>query len=354
MSHALGAQMRGPNDIISCMTIPEDHFLKTEALAVRDAFESVTNGMVNPSAMAELEALGPHSVFTPWKNLILAIQAFYAGDHCARDAHSAAIAPGSFPARVRGLWALLDHRARAARAAALPGHEGAQGLADAVYPPSDSLGGLLEEIRESLDEGLEDYFLAASGRLIRELLSLSAQAAARAALGILAEVDARGMAPDAFLKLLRQLFGEVEGLRLTALYLADSRPGLSLLFWLKAAATALDADPDREELAAWLLAMGSALERLRGRIPAKGAEQEEMERAMRPLLDQLASIASRFQPPSAPPARGSAFQRLEALRAACLRAGNIPEVQQRRPVREGPPRRARTRNQLELFVEHGS
>ena len=51
--------------------------LKEEARTILDAFEAITNGMYNPEVLSSMTSLSDNSLLVFWRELILAIKAFY-------------------------------------------------------------------------------------------------------------------------------------------------------------------------------------------------------------------------------------------------------------------------------------
>lgn len=338
---ALRASVRSPSDIIGCETIPDRHFLKIEALVVRDAFEAATNGMSSPEAFSALDGLSDESVFAPWKHLVHAILAFHECD-CARVRIALARIPAnSFPGKTSSIWRDALERIEGAKKASFSGIVEGDRFLSRLFPQSDSLASLAEEISEALNEGMHDLFVSGCGRFLRELVLRSKEAAARAALFILKAIDARGESPDDFLLLLKACLGEAESLRLTALYLSESRPSLALLFWIKAASRALEGNNDREAIAAWALVIERAVA---GAKHAEGAgvmKADEYRPALDPLIDGLAHILSETGVDIGCSQATHPYDRLMRITAAC------------RPV-SSPSKGSRTsqrrRHQLELFA----
>jgi len=337
----LRAAIRSPSDILNCGTIPEDHALKRDALAVRDAFEAVTNGMSSPEAEEAMDAISRDAVFAPWVLLVRAIKDFYAGDAASAEAWAARIPAGSFPARAVRLFRSLDPRRRSA-----PGAEPDGGLGAALFPDEDALPKLVEEIREALEQGLPDFASVRALRLVRELMDRPGADPKAAALAVLREIDSRGSDPDPFIQGLRGLLGESETLRLVALYLRGRDPSLGLLYWLKAAALSVRDGDGADGLRPWMAAARSFTASLGGEaLAGREAEYDA-------VLGEIESIAGAAARPAAGRSgKGSgagALERLEGI-ARALGARRDGRVGKAAPARATG---GRGRNsQLALFPE---
>ena len=96
--------------------IPAQHPLRIQAAAVRDAFRAVTSGPAGPGTLAVLDAIPRRSPLAPWRLLIQAVAALYAGDLARLDELLAALTDDSACAALRtALRALagVDERALA-------------------------------------------------------------------------------------------------------------------------------------------------------------------------------------------------------------------------------------------------
>jgi len=330
----LQASMRSPAEMLACQSVSDDHQLKREAMAARDAFEAATNGMDSPEAEAALAALDHNSVFQPWAYLARAIRAFQRGDRSSAEAWCARLPPASFPAL-------------GARLIAGDGWgDAAASFAEALFPPDDGLGRLADDMREALRQGLADMAATRAARLLRALSERPEGRDRAAALAILKEFDEVGADPDPLIRALRGIYGEREALRLVALYLRPRRPRLGLLYWLKAACLAFRGDGDEEEARAWIAAALAFL-------PGVGRSQEEsdLEVVLSTLMDDVEAWAmANF--PSLVKGRGRpgpVSARLSSLAGALGLEPRASTPAKPRKVHRGGRGH---RSQLTLFPEH--
>ncbi len=348
---ALQSSVTSPNDILGCETIPESHFLKQEALIVRDAFEAATNGMTAPDAFIALESLPATSVWSPWKALIGAILAFYQADRGRIETELAKIPPASYPARLKGLMGALLARQSSNQPLMPRALREADPFMERLFPDSDSLSVIAEEIGEALREGMIELCMASCARLLRELRQRSEACARAAALLILAQIEENAAPADDFLNVMGGLFGEAEALRITALYLSDSRPLLALLVWAKAGARALEESSSELDIAAWALVIDQAASRARSTLEDGYGFPPEFLAALEPELGRFFR-AARILSPEIGPALG-----LSTPKAAIGSSPGLSSLSslaaRYKPAAKAPAQergRKRLKSQLELFA----
>jgi hypothetical protein len=338
----LRAAIRSPTDIINCGTIPDDHPLKIEALAVRDAFEAATNGMASPEAEEAMDAIPRDAVFAPWVLLIRAIRDFYSGDSASAEAWAGRIPAGSYPARALPLFRRIG-----------PGADGGGFAAGAVspfkealFPDGDALPRLVEEIREALGQGMPEFAAVRAIRLVREFTERPSADPKSAVLAILAEIDSQGSDPDPFIQGLRGFLGESETLRLVALYLRGRDPALALLYWLKAAALAAHGG-GAGGLRAWIAAALVLAEPMGGDGGIDGSRSGEFG-AILAEIESAAGLGGK----EAPGKRGASGQApLERLARLAERLGLDGPARGGKRARNADTARKRHKRQFILFPE---
>ncbi|MEQ8818934.1 MAG: hypothetical protein RLY93_01720 [Sumerlaeia bacterium] len=104
----LRREVTDPREIADCDTLPSDHPLRRAAAAVADAFEAVISRPVSEEEV-RLTEVSRRSPFAPWKPLIHAIAAMYAGETERCRELLATIGEESAPARlVPAIETMLD------------------------------------------------------------------------------------------------------------------------------------------------------------------------------------------------------------------------------------------------------
>lgn len=199
-----------------------------ESIIVSDALESVTNGMYNPEVLNRLQEITEESPFHPWKNAVLSILSFYQSDRDNMLQLLEQIPAGSPPAVLKPI---LLHLSRVDTAT--PPATCAHALIEAVREDRTFLQSAVEQLTEYLEEQLEEAFNETAMLLVQDLLSSYPQAARRLALWSMQTAAEQEYDLSFILSRFKILFGEIEGLRLTAIALQSVEPDISLLFWLR-------------------------------------------------------------------------------------------------------------------------
>jgi hypothetical protein len=242
----------------------------------------------------------------PWKGLVLALDAFYRKDLGALERAIALFPEGSFATSTLPLWAEFIEWLRLLKRDSLEADAQSRYVRSplraacfhSLFAAPEDLRGSADMVLEALDEGLDDSFVKEASRFLRVLNAHSESVAQACALCLMAHIDKRGRESELFLRVARAVKGEGEGLRLIALYLADSSPDLALLYWLKSGALVLSegVKPPAEAPRAWLAVAAS--------LAARAAQRPERERI--PQYEEIvASLMENFYRASglqAPPA----------------------------------------------------
>jgi len=199
-----------------------------ESIIVSDALESVTNGMYNPEVLNRLQEITEDSPFYPWKNGVLSILSFYQSDRDNMLQLLEQIPAESPPAKLKPI---LLHLSRVDTTTPPPSN--AHGLIEAVREDRAFLQSAVEQLTEYLEDQLKEAFNETAMLLVQDLLSSYPQAARRLALWSMQTAAEQEYDLSFILGHFKKLFGEVEGLRLTAISLQPVEPDISILFWLR-------------------------------------------------------------------------------------------------------------------------
>ncbi len=226
LADALRTGIRHPLEVADSGLFTDAHPVRLEALAVFDAFEAVTNGMENPEAMERVAALPGHSIFSPWKPLILAISAFYRGDPAALGEQLARISPDSIPGLlVPFLETLPDAGPGSGRG------EAARELASAVIDDDPLLRSGLSQLEDALEEGIEELFVETAVLLFRDLAARQPTTAERLLLWCFRALREAGLSVEALSLRIRSSLPACRLHRLEALAAMDGDPAAALLAW---------------------------------------------------------------------------------------------------------------------------
>ncbi|MDR2072870.1 MAG: hypothetical protein LBP60_05515 [Spirochaetaceae bacterium] len=198
-------------------TIIMEQFPHTDpAWNLLDAFDAVTNGMENPDAMKKALSLSD-PLFTPWKQLITAIEALYAGntEGCRKAAE--AIPDDSPPGSLKPVFRAWEIRHRTGDPrrrdkelfTVLTGCcEPAVELFRRLIIDPHPMALIAEQAEEALRQGLEEQFTGLAARIIGSLREQSSLLAFRYAvycLCLMNDSDSRG---EDFFQTLQKCLGE--------------------------------------------------------------------------------------------------------------------------------------------------
>ncbi|SRR6056297_789240 len=230
-----------------------------ESIIVSDALESVTNGMYNPEILNRLQTITPESPFYPWKCAVPAILAFYQSDRDNMLQLLEKIPDTSPPAALKAILQRLGTKETEIQL-----NSASSALVEAVREDQGFLGSAIEQLQEYLDSQLEEAFSETSMLLVQDLLSSYPQAARRLALWSMKTAAEQEYDLSFFLGRFEAMFGEVEGLRLTAIALHPVEPDVSILFWLRFTIGHLSSGlVSQTELAAILFLVGDIIKELK-------------------------------------------------------------------------------------------
>ena len=216
----------GPQFVADCDFIPKENRIKREAWTVSDAFEAVTNGMFSPELSKQLDEIPEGSLFYPWVILTKGVKAFYAGDISRCSCLLSSLPENTAPSRYREFFTALEENRE------LP--EDWQKLGDAVLEDQTELSSSLEQLREAASAGMEDLLLETAEMIIRDIRKDHPETASKILVWTFHQLQEIDVLSDKAAEKAQQLFGEAEGLRLTALATLAYDQDRSLIFWLLA------------------------------------------------------------------------------------------------------------------------
>lgn len=271
--------------------LPEE--IAKESIIVSDALESVTNGMYNPEILNRLQEIDSASPFYPWRSAVMAILAFYQSDRDNMLQLLEQIPDSTPPA---GLKPVLLNLSRIDTDTQLGA--AAKRLVDEVREDRVFLLSAIEQLEEYLESCIEEAFSETAMLLVQDLLSSYPQAARRLALWSMHTAAEQEFDLSFYLSRFKVMFGEVEGLRLTALALQSAEPDISLLFWLRYSIGHLASGlVDQSELAALLSLIADIVNRFQSDgTYTQLVENEEYSRGLGSLVRKLYDEVRRHLP----------------------------------------------------------
>ena len=241
----LATMMPSPLFITGCDTIPQEHPLKQEAWIVSDAFEAVTNGMFSFELSRQLEQIREDSLLHPWAVLTKAVEAFYNWNTEEGLKILSTLPEDSAPGRFRDFFSALMNKKE------FP--EEWMSLKDAVLDDTRDLKSGLEQLAEAAQAGMEDLMLETAGMIIRDIRKDHPDRAAEILIWTFEQLQESDVLSDKAAEMAQLLFGETEGLRLTALSTLSFDQDRSLIYWLLALQSYLQSRETREsEVKAYL------------------------------------------------------------------------------------------------------
>jgi hypothetical protein len=215
---------------------------------VSDAFEAVTNGMDNPEAMMKLEQLQSGDEVEQWKNLIEAVNAFYAQDQRLLESCLENIPSDSLPGSLKP--ALLHMSGLSPLGRQPTFYEGK--LIKKITEDSRFLTSAASQLNDNIEYG-GDLFIETASLLIKEIKVNNTEASERLVLWCFnicfqQQFDEEPLADNVLM-----IFGQAEGLRLIALSLMEEDPESALICFTRSLIKRLiDRSIETNEAAGWL------------------------------------------------------------------------------------------------------
>ncbi len=200
---ALRDLLHDPFLVLACDILHDDHVFKQEALIVSDAFESVTNGMYDPHALQQLDRIDAESIFFPWKHMIAALHAMYAGNEKEFEEALSHIHPSSLLAKLVPLLKHITGLVPLGRE--LLSFE--KQFACLVIDNNMYIHSAVEELVEALTQGFDDVFVSTALLLVRDLLKRDAEVAVWVAEWCAVSLLGKRFVQEEFARGLRTLLG---------------------------------------------------------------------------------------------------------------------------------------------------
>ncbi|MDA3957689.1 hypothetical protein [Oceanispirochaeta sp.] len=199
-----------------------DHPLKKEAIILSDAFEALTNGMINDEILKELSTIPPVSLMYQWKILIQAISAYYSGDLDSCLTLIGTIPEEMAPAAFKSLFqSLLIEESPSS-----PWYS----LTRSIVEDNDELRDSLDLIRDSTES--EEILLDTAGMIITYINRDDPGTAEKIMIWCLEHLQESDILSEKAITKVKKLFGDQQGYRLAALTSLSFDPDRSLIYWI--------------------------------------------------------------------------------------------------------------------------
>ncbi|MDC7231738.1 MAG: hypothetical protein PQJ58_00780 [Spirochaetales bacterium] len=286
LAEELAAILYSPALILGCDFIPSESRLMKEAVALSDAFESLTNGMPDESAFAAIDGIKEDSLLFPWYGFVKGVQSFYEGDHDSCLSHMARVPRNTAPSRFGAFFQII----------LTGGSDGEDKpewsqLSKNVLESKGVIRDSLELIMESAE--MEDLLLESAGLLIRDIVRDDRDSAAAILMWCFEQLQLKDILSDKAVLKGRQLFGEQEGYRLSALATLSFDPDRSLVFWLHSALACLN---ESETTQATVRAYLKILKDVSETVQSEFDLSEEYIRLIGSLVSELAEQIQHIYP----------------------------------------------------------
>ncbi len=232
--------------------------IREEVQTILDAFEAITNGMYNPEVFAEMERIPESSLLSFWKELILAIRAFYRKDYSEMEKHLNNLDNDSPLAMFKPILMHLSGKTRQQIS-----NSRQKEFIDMIIKDRSFIRSVTKQISESLEYDMEELFIETTSLLLIDLNRNHKEAAIRFAIWGIETASVYKYSPTDIVATCKKLFGNTEAYRLTAIALAKEEGDISLLFWIQSLLSRLKStDISLEEAAAYLTIISRSAEEI--------------------------------------------------------------------------------------------
>ncbi len=232
--------------------------IREEVQTILDAFEATTNGMYNPEVFQKMERIPDSSLLSFWKELILAIRAFYDKRYSDMELHLNNLDENSPLSMFRPILMHLSGRTQQKIS-----NTRQKEFIDQIIRDRSFIRSVTNQISESLEYDMEELFIETTSLLLIDLNRNYREAARRFAIWGIETASRYKYSPTDIVATCKKLFGNTETYRLTAIALAHEESDISLLFWIQSLLSRLKStDISLEEAAAYLTIISRSAEEI--------------------------------------------------------------------------------------------
>jgi len=239
----LKRNITSPKEIAEFDFLTPDSILKKEAIIISDAFEAMTNGMINDEIMEQLVHIGEESLFYSWKVLIEGLHAFYSRDLKKCREKISAIPGDTAPHCFKEMFQSVFGQSES---------EDWTELMSSILESNTEIQDSLDLLKEA--SGMEDILLDTASLLIRDLIRDDPVTCEKIMVWCLDHLQLTDVLSDKAVERVKTLFGDREGYRLAALASISFDPDRSLVYWLHSLIAYLDdINTDKNSVKAYLI-----------------------------------------------------------------------------------------------------
>ncbi len=233
--------------------------LRIEARTILDAFEAVTNGMYNPEIFISLKEISENSILSIWKDLILAIHAFYEQDYIEMGNRLENIDSNSELIMFKPILLHLSGKKQIHIT-----NNKHKAFIDNIIKDRSFIRSVITEIIESLEYDMEDLFLETANLMMQDLNRNHKEPAMSFAIWSIETASRYKYSPTDLITTCKKLFGNTLAYRLTAVAMEKEEPDISLLFWIQSLISRLKSrDLTLDETGAYFTIMSRLAEEIK-------------------------------------------------------------------------------------------